>query len=350
MSLLRRGSLRASVATQVLARGIAILASFRGTPTPTPTPTSLTAPTVAVTSAAGAPPEVNIGIASDEYAGFYLDIQRANNTSSDFTILTLDVSYQITDQDFFDGITNLELAAEGYADPSGPYSQRYRIRRDDGVSSAWVAITGTVTASVGVLTTAAGTGKSANIDTATYSGLGGRLTASPNGNTAARSTVAVTGKMHFELSIAALSAVATINGSFQVGVCDISAVFNGGAAPNVGAGSTNPAGCGVRITRGSTGTTVFRNGASAAGAALPSAPVVGDSVVVECDPATATASFWFHRASDNSDTLIAAVAMSSKIPTDYVAFAGGYNLDDQFSINFGGSAWVKAPTTGYQGW
>lgn len=104
----------------------------------------LTTPSVTVTTAAGVAPEVDIGINSDHFAGYYIDIQRS--TTSDFAELTMDVDYQIQPSDIASGeITNAVLIAnEGYSDPTGTYYQRYRIRREDGAVSLWVTITDTI--------------------------------------------------------------------------------------------------------------------------------------------------------------------------------------------------------------
>lgn len=307
----------------------------------------LTAPDVTVTSAAGAVPEVDIGLKSDHAAGFYLDIQRANNSSSDFSSIAMSIFYQLQPANFppsSQPITAANLTSEGYTNPTGAYSQRYRIRREDGVVSAWVVITGTVTASTGVLSTTDGTAKAASFDTATYSGLGGAKTVSDAAGRGARTEVEVTGKRHFEVTVDSVSAVA--GNDLLMGVVELTADVSGAAFP--GAGSTNPNGASIRVGNNTNNITQGRNNSSATTTNMGSVIAVGDVYICEFDTAADTVTFWRHRS--GTDTLIYTATLTSKVPTQYAAYLAGYNIGDQFTINFGGSAWVKTPTTDYAGW
>lgn len=113
----------------------------------TTTATGLTAPDINATNTAGTDPQVDIGLKSDHYANDFLDVQRS--ATSNFAVLTMDITYQITMEDLVDGISNAELVTEGYTNPSGGvYYQRYRIRRADGAYSAWVGFSGDTSAGV----------------------------------------------------------------------------------------------------------------------------------------------------------------------------------------------------------
>lgn len=106
------------------------------------TPNGLSPLDVTLTTNAGAHPEVNIGLKADHFANDFLELQRFASADASGT-KTLDISYQITLSDFSDGITNAELATEGYVDPTGGvYYQRYRIRNGWGAVSPWVGFAG----------------------------------------------------------------------------------------------------------------------------------------------------------------------------------------------------------------
>jgi hypothetical protein len=189
----------------------------------------LTSPTVSVTSAAGALPEIDLGINSDHYAGYYLDIQRSttstkNVTDGSYVTQTLNISHQITPSEVAAlAITTTDLAPDGYIDPSGVYYQQYRIRREDGALSQWVEISGTVTAAVATLTTQNGTSKNSLCIVSSATPLHFRGT---NGNGACmpvRATVgAVDADFQFEITITALG------GTLYFGVDDGLTNFSSG--------------------------------------------------------------------------------------------------------------------------
>lgn len=304
---------------------------------------TLDAPVVTVTSAAGVAPEFEVETLA-EYMGLWLDVQVADNNTEDFSVLSQDISYQIQMSDLPPGsITHEELALEGYTSPTGPWSIRFRIRRDDGLTSSFDVVSGEVTGSTAVLATVTGTAKHTSYDTATYSGLGGRMTANVGGNRGARATVAVTGKRHWEVTIEQISAVA--GNKFVMGMCDLAADMSASVLP----GSSGALGAGIRVADNSNNITQLRNGSVASTTNMGSPIAVGDVYVMEFDTVANTVSFWRHRG--GTDTLIyGPTTLTSQIPTDWVPTVQGYNTDDRVSVNFGAGAWAKAPTTDYAGW
>lgn len=307
----------------------------------------LTAPDITVTSAVGDPPEVTIGLKADHHPGYFLRIQRnadgAVDVNGDYTSQTLEaanngVLYFIGADDFADGITNAELEAVGYVDPTGTYFQQYRIENEIDQVSPWVGITGTIVVSVAVLFGTNGTNKSQ------YIAVSGTpvLTATGSSNTGAansvRTVTTASGKRHFEVTINAFNAT----GSIIAGLCDSATALGSAVYPVPGSSSGSVPGCCIILN--TTNSTVNRNGGSQSGGV--GAWAVGDIAIFEFDTALNTVSIWRQRS--GSDTLVASLTLTSLIPTNWTAFVGGYRTGDGSTVNFGATAFAKTPTSGYQ--
>lgn len=309
---------------------------------------TITAPVATLTSAAGDAPQVDLAFDGTVYAGYYLRVERSTTGTKDgtgaYTSPTLSVLYQITSSDLSDGITDIELATEGYAPPTGTWYHHYRIEREDGAMSVWSnELTGTVVTSIAQLVTSTGVNKSQYVNV-TGTPI---LTATSNNNVGGqcdvKADVSASGKRHFEVTILSISPAAQA-GPAMVGVVDASTAI--GPAVFGAIGSATLGGAAVEIKRnGTTSVTVNNTTVSTASVGTPQ---VGDIIVCEFDTTASAISFWHKRGA--TETSLGSYTMTSGIPTTYHAVVGVYtNLSgaDAVQCNFGASAFAKTPSTGY---
>lgn len=303
----------------------------------------LTAPDVTVDSDPGNPPQVTIGLKADHFAGYFLRIQRNADGDTDidgnYTDQTLEaasngVLYFITGPDLAEGISNAKLEPVGYADPTGVYFQQYRIENEIDQVSPWVEIDGEVVVSVAVLSNTNGDNKSQFITISGTPPLIMNCDADVNAACSARTVTPTSGKWHFEVEIDAYNG----SGGIIAGIADAAVVLGAVAFPKPGEGGN--AGCSIRV--GPSNSIVYRNGGEAT-TGVGFDP--GDFIVFEGDTDTDVVDIWKH--SGGSNTLVASITLTSLIPTTWTAFVGGFYSGDDATINFGATAFVKAPTTGY---
>lgn len=306
----------------------------------------LTAPDITVTSAANDPPEIDLVIPEDVFAGFYLDVQRSDDGL--YSPTTLDISYQITALDLSDGITNVELAVEGYTDPTGLYYQRYRFRREDGVTSAWVEITGTVTSSTATWATSDGVNKNSGLSLAN-----GNLTliaeSTAGTNQSARASIAAAAdEFYFEVTVTAFDSDTT--GGIRTGITNGTQSFSG-ASGNIG-GSAITDGFTLRFEPDSASMQRWFNGAIQSSVALGANPTAGAVVGVHVNKTTRVVNVYYDAdGSGMSSTAINTFTLNvGNVPAAWYAYGccerGQADLTDcdKLTANFGGSAFAIGGT------
>jgi hypothetical protein len=296
----------------------------------------LTSPTVSPTHAAGDPPEIDLGINADHYAGFYLDIQRSttgtkNVSDGSYVSPTLNISHQITPSEVAAlAITNADLSADGYVDPSGVYFQQYRIRREDGALSQWVEISGTVTASVAVLYDSTGFNKKSYLSVTGTPRLSVVGNASVGAPQCVRATIAVTGQKQFEVTVNTLP-----SNSFIIGLENGTTDLNSGTpAPGI----SNALGAAIRLS--ATGYSLWRAGSATSSGSTNAA--VGDVISVKFDTSAGTMSFYRTRSA--ATVLIGTITGISL--SAWNAYVGTYT-NTSLTANFGAAAFSRALDSGY---
>lgn len=303
---------------------------------------ALSTPSVTVISAAGDPPEVTLGINSDHYAGYYLDIERStvatkNASDGSYATPTLKIAHQIEPEELAAlAITNADLAGDGYTNPSGVYFQQYRIRREDGALSAWVEISGTVTASVAQLHTVAGFNRASSL---TYPSVGHEFEVQ-NTNLGslrkARATISATDKKQFEVTVNSW----TTSSRIGIGIDDGNNDF---ASTGLIPGNSNlPNGICFRAQQGAGGT-IYANGIIQQAAPANSTLAVGDVVSVAIDTTAATVKFYRTRSGST-------VQIGNPVPIGFgstVYAYGGTERVDNIEFNFGASSFVRALDSGF---
>lgn len=315
-----------------------------------PTPGQiLSTPSLSKTSSDPAALEANIGMGADIWAGHYLRIQRSldgvkNASDGSYANKTLECIHMIRPSEVAVlAITDADLMQDGYFAPTGAGSQIYRWEREDGAISAWAELSYNVTAPVATWHILNGANKNINcsVDGLSWSCL------NVGAQHGVRSTVPKSGKGHVEFEIDGISPT----GSIRVGVVDGS--FAIGPSANVIVGqtaSTLPVpGCTFALSANGSWT-CYRNGGTATGS-LGVTPVAGDVIVCEFDTATNVVKFYFHDTSADTDTLVTTQTLASpRIPSAWHGYAGGFRGGDSGTANFGQSAFVMTPTSGYAGW
>lgn len=325
----------------------------------------LVTPIVTLVSAAGEVPVVDIQTRA-EYQGYLLRIQRASTGTGgagDYTTPSLNITHEITPSEIAAlKITNADLAADGYTNPSGLWWQRYRIERGDGaVVSSWSnEVNGNVTSSINKFTTTNGVDKSQyqNVNGTTFLSLIANNDVGSELLCRATTSMGPT-KTHWELTI---DGFFTSDVGVYGGICDSGSVTNFstfGALPGL---SSRP-GCGTRATNGSTNLTIY-SGGSTTSVALGIAIAAGDKIIYETDRTTNQVKIYYWDASAggliNSGNPITTITLSGAyIPAAYYAFAGGRRgtsagpttaNSDSCTANFGASSFSMTPTSGYAGW
>jgi hypothetical protein len=303
---------------------------------------ALSTPSVTVISAAGDPPEITLSINSDHYAGYYLDIERStvstkNSSDGSYASPTLKITHQIEPEELAAlAITNADLAGDGYTNPAGVYFQQYRIRREDGALSAWVEISGTVTASVAQLHTVPGFNRASSL---TYPSVGHEFEVQ-NANLGslrkARATIPATGKRQFEVTINSW----TTSSRIGIGIDDGNNDF---ASTGLIPGNSNlPNGICLRAQQGAGGT-IYANGIIQQSAPANSTLAVGDVISTVIDTTAATVKFYRTRSGTT-------VQIGTTVPIGFgstVYAYGGTERVDNIEFNFGASSFARPLDTGF---
>lgn len=316
-------------------------------------PAPLTAPTLTLTTAAGAAPGFNI--ANGLIAGNYLRVQRTTvgaGGAGDYTAPALNFAMMIDADDVARGVlTDADLSGFGYTDPTGEYWMRVRWESDSGAVSAWSnEIHDTVVSSVGAFS-------SASADKNNWITLSnGNLTGTNAGNEGApcgvRVNPAAKPKSHSELAV----------------------TFSGGASGNIGFGITNGAsaigplnfdrpglginGTSIYVGKGGASATIYAlvdgNGYAIPGGALAN----GDRIVMEVDTTltpggTATTQVIYYVCRSGSGTksqigpAINLAGANRPAANDTHAWASGQFPGDAFTINCGATAFASPVTAGF---
>lgn len=337
------------------------------TPTPTPTPTpppppmpTITKPTIVQTSASGASP-FKWQVADDPsfQPGYLWHVQRATGGSVAAALGNLgagtlngEAIQEITPQDL--ATTGDIVFADLTATPSGPLALRVRVGADNGTGViAWGTWSDPITDTIAVVASATLYTGAVGVNRSNYTSVSGNpaltvaSTAAGNGQlSSARTTSspAANTKVHIE---ATLNSVGDAYPKFNFGVSDASLDLSGYPTPGSG---TNKGfslqGYGTDSIR------FFANGTSGVGNNgndYAFAFVVGDVLVIEFDVVTGKVDAW---AGHNSSGTWAWTKLGPQLtlaspPSSYTAQAGGNGLTDSLTINFGATAFAKAPSTGY---
>jgi hypothetical protein len=302
------------------------------------------APVATLTSDAGDPPEVDLTFGADIFAGYYLRIERSTDGVNDgdggYTTATLDILHQITSGEIAAGeITNADLTADGYVDPTGTWYQQYRFERGDGEVSPWSnELTGTVTASVATWNPTTGVNKNTNLTLSN-----GNLTALSTLQGAAhgvRATVAASGHKVFETTLDDWRN-SDSSAFIGVGVIDSAQDLSSATIP----GDTGIPGAMLRLNDRGTSCQRYANGTNTTGISVPGGTLAnGDIIRCVFDTAANTVEWFVIRSGAlGTATSISSVTLTtSDITGDWYAFGSGYRNGDQFTTNFGATAFAAA--------
>jgi hypothetical protein len=337
-------------------RGVPFIVTGGGTPTPTPTP-SIPTPVIMQESAAGTTPYA-ISWADDPaiLANMFIDVQRATGTTQadaknnlTLGVLNGEAIQQLTEENL---ISPADIVlADMTATPTGvPIAEWVRFGHEDGLGGyVWGEFSNQVSddiapaASSAVLATTNSVNKSPYIDVTGSPALIAAVNNVIGSSVCVRTTTTAIGKKHLEV---------TINGivnHIELGLIESTADL-GGVNTNPYAGSSGKAnGCAILFDT-STSTAIFANGATASG--TTPALVAGDKIVFEFDnqtsPTSVPVNVWHRRST--TDTLIAALTLTSQIPTNLTFYGGGGSNSgpvDGWTVNFGATAFSKTVSSGY---
>jgi hypothetical protein len=304
----------------------------------------LTAPTYTNTAAAGDPPAGEITFNADHEPGHYLRIIRSADgvTEPDgtYATTTMTVDYQLQFDDFTDGVSAAELAAEGYLDPTGAWYQKAGIFAEGGTVANWsTEISGTVTASVATWATSDGVNK--------HSGLSledSNLTLvaeGNNGTTAARASIpASADDTYFEITVKAFDSDTT--GGVRFGVVNSARALT--ATGNIGGSGSAGDGVSFRLEPDSATMQVWANGAAQSGTALGANPTAGAKAGIRIRKSINTIDVYYAASGGAmSGSPIRTIVMGTP-PDDYYAMGacergeGTLTDCDKLTANFGGTA------------
>ncbi len=303
---------------------------------------TISAPVITRTTPDGVPPEVDIIIPSNVWAGYYLNIERSatgvKDGSGAYTVPTMTVSYQIQPSDLPStrggsdgGIPKTALVEDGYVDPTGLYYQQYWFSREDGARSSYSnEITDTVVVATTVFHTTNGVNKNQYVDvtarTASMTNIGLNAESLVRATQAAGPTLFV-----YEVLINALDTAST---PAYIFIEDGTKTFGPSVfgIPSVGVG--------LEINKGTGTTYIINNGGFAAGGTLDNGDIV--SVVVN----KTTKAVSFYRTRSGTTTQIGATQTASGTFTNWYA-ALGFKFEGSLTANFGQTAFARALDSGY---
>ena len=174
-------------------------------------------------------------------------------------------------------------------------------------------------------------------------------------NVFVRALTEITDKFHFEVRIDGFFSGST----FMAAVVDSGSVTSLATTLGTRPGEGSVPGCHIRVTQGGNQVGVGANAASTLHS-LGTTIAVGDYFIIEGDPVANTVSFyvWDDSAGAlvNGGSPLTTKTLTSNIPADWYAAAGGRSgngvvaTSDAGTANFGASAFVMTPTSGYAGW
>lgn len=329
-------------------------------------PSPLATPTLTRVSAAGAVP-VQLGVSSsDSGIGYYGQLQIASD--SGFSTITQTVVFFIDGESWAEALQDI-----GLSDPSGLYYARVRLLRDndDGATSvtdqlgntfnadasAWSnTVSDTISVATNELANSDGINRSQYLTTSGTPCLNFMTEIDLGALAAVRGLVECPDKFHFEVEVT--GGFSGSDGAIYVGIADSGAVTSFATFLSANPGEAIPGYC-ARIAVGFSGSAFFRNG----GYDSPTLPItlaIGDKIIIEGNRTTGVVSTYIWDASAgamaNGGAAVNSVTLSSQIPADWFAFAGGRRgtgtaaTSDSGVANFGQTAFSMTPTAGYNGW
>lgn len=254
-----------------------------------------------------------------------------------------------------DGVTYPAYATSGTAYPGDTPQVKLTSSSSSATVTTATLIVGGVAADATVQTTgindawsAAGTDKSQYVTLSGAPALDGLATANQSGTMGAQSTEGPsTTKFHFEVEVLSIGSTASANSRIIVGCCDDTTAFGPAVFPQPGVATP---GFSIRLNYNSATVNRYFNGSAfQASATIPGSalPAAGDKIIIEVDTATNAVAVWYYDASAASTASLTTFTLTSQIPTDWRAFAGGYWGGDAWRGNFGLSAFTRAPSSGY---
>jgi hypothetical protein len=305
----------------------------------------------------GSPPKVDLNFVGVS-AGYILQIDRSLVGSGSYGTQPagFPVFHMVTDPEVaVAAISQTALIADGYYDPgAGSWWQRYTWTRDDGSSGASSELSGTITASVAVWSSTTGVNKTQylTVNSPFLAPFMNNDLGAPMGLRADRA--ASNSKYHFEHTIQGFS-TGDAQSKIHLGICNSSTAFGPGVL-TPGIGQSSIPGCRVVIARTATQGDFYANGSNNT-VSFPggTVPVVGDMIIIEGDKAANQVKYYYKRVA-GSPTLMRTETMTGVyIPDDHYAYGAGQYGDpaptstnaDQWSTNFGASAFVMTPTSGW---
>jgi hypothetical protein len=208
----------------------------------------------------------------------------------------------------------------------------YRIRREDGALSQWVEISGTVSASVAVLSTITGFDKKSNLSVTGSPALVAQGNASVGAPQCSRASLAVAGQRAFEVTITNYT-----NNTIVFGLEDRTTNLNSGTpAP----GSSNAAGVAFRVS--STGFNLLRHGVSVSSGSGSNC-ATGDVFSIVFDTTAGTMKVYRTR---SATTVQVGSTMTGISLSVWNAYVGTYTAST-ITANFGATAFTRALDSGY---
>jgi hypothetical protein len=302
-------------------------------------PATITTPVLTQTSTAGSAPFLFDAVfnLANTFAGYTFRVQTASGTGGDFTSPTQDILHTLTESEITSG--SVDISSDGFLSPSGGFSLRARIERDDGVTSAWSnTLTDTIVSSVAKWTPTTGNKKNSGVNV-----TGGNLTATGVLGRGSFGTVAATiatAQTKFQFSFTVVAGPDANQN--LVGLYDETAITNVSAV----APGWNTAGIGLNFNVGSTALGFFANsGGAAQTTTLGSAVAVGDEFTIEADISGSAGSHVIkaYRGSSNTPVLTWTGLTLTGFKTAYFSVKDGVGV----TANFGASTFTHPLNSGF---
>jgi hypothetical protein len=173
-----------------------------------------------------------------------------------------------------------------------------------------------------------------------------------------RGLTEITGKVHAEMRIDGWYSGA--DDGVYFGVVDSGSVTSLSGTLSTFPGNSTIPGCAVRLAEGGTAIGVSVNGSTGTTHNLGVTAAVGDYIILEIDPTAATVAVYYWDTSAgalvNSGSALTTKTLTTSLPADWYIAAGGRRgtgtvaTSDSGTCNFGASAFVMTPNSGFTGW
>jgi hypothetical protein len=312
---------------------IETLAGATNTPLPTlinytiSAPATITTPVLTQTSTAGTAPflfDATFDLANT-FAGYTLRVQTAAGTGGDFTSPTQDILHTLTESEITSG--SVDISSDGFENPSGGFSLRARIERDDGVSSAWSnTLTDTIVSATTIWAHSTGTDFPGTIKFTVNSPY---LTATGVNGRGAYAYLRVNQAATVNLWQAELT-INKIGGNIRIGADNGALDFS--TLPGFPAGATNNNGW--YITGGTAGTDFLTNsvGAGTETAVTNGVLATGDILTIVGNKSTGQVRIWRTRSGTTVQLGGSGHVFAGRVTANYGGSTFAHTLNSGFSM------------------